>query len=205
MSRQVEQVRLHGGAHARIDGRATLRPVRAARAVEFDQFLLRLEHERVEARLAVGLGRLAEQERRGGIERLAARERTVDFGAVLEAFLLHVQIAERAVQPRFVRRRPTLGECGLQRGRPFVRSEHQAQGAQGVVRQLLLRPRQLRNVAQLAVVHQHGVEQGEKITAARRVVAELELRPAALVERLLVERAGRAHRQHRCIGLPASA
>ena len=50
-------------------------------------------------------------------------------------------------------------------------------------------------------MHQHRVEQGEEITAARRVVAELELRPATLVERLLVERAGRAHREHRRIGL----
>ena len=160
---QVEQVRLHGCTHARIDGRATLRPVRAARAVEFDQLLLRLEHERVEARLAVGIGRLAEQEWRGGIERLPARERTVNFGTVAWKRSFSTYRSPSALlQPRFVRRRPTLGECGLQRGRPFVRSEHQAQGAQGVVRQLLLRPRQLRNVAQLAVVHQHGVERARK-------------------------------------------
>ncbi len=206
MLRQVEQVRLHGSADARIDVGPALRPVGAARAVEFDQFLLRFEHQRGEPGLAISLGRLAEQDRRLGVPRLPARERPIDFGAVLESLLLDVQVAQRAIQTRLVGCRAALRQRRLQRGRAFVRGEHQAQRAQGVVGQLLLRTRQLRGVAQLAVLHQQRVEQGEEIAAARRVVAQLELCPAALVQRLLVERARRAHGEHRArTPAPASA
>ena len=95
MACEIEQVRLHCSADARIDVHAALRPVRAAGTVEFDQLLLRLEHERGEARLAIGFSGLAEQERRLRIERLSPREGTVDLRTVLKALLLDVEVAQR--------------------------------------------------------------------------------------------------------------
>ena len=60
----------------------------------------------------------------------------------------------------------------------------------------------MRRVTQLAALHQQRVQQGEEIAAARCVVAQLELCPAALVQRLFVERARGPDGEHRTVGLP---
>ena len=177
-------------------------PEFAVRPVLLDQLSLAVQHQRREATLRVGIRGAHDQQRSLGIERLALRERAIRLGAVLEALLLYVQVAERVIEARFIRCRTVPLDCHLERRRPVTCEERDRERPQRISAQLLLRARQFRLRAQASVANQHAVEQHEERGRAVGVARLLEERPAPLVERLLIECRRRPARQDRCIRLP---
>ncbi len=187
MLREHQQVLLHGEAHPRIDGRRVRPPELAVRPVLLDELSLAVQHQRREAALRVGIGRAHDQQRSLRIERLALRKGAIRLGTVLVALFLDVQVAERAIEARLIRRRAVPLDCRLERRRPVPRGERDRERPQRIAAQLLLRSRQVRLGTQASVADQHAVEQHQERGRAVRVPRLLEQRPAPLVERLLIE------------------
>ena len=123
------------------------------------------------------------------IRRITGHERPVGAGRVLVALLLYVQVAQARVQQPGIGRRAVLVQQLVDALRPVEIRKRDAHDAQRIVGQLAVGTRQALALARRAglAIEQGAVEQRHEGLQAGLVLRLLELRPAVLVEALVVK------------------
>ena len=195
---QILKVGLDGRSGLGDAGDGVFTPKGCIRAVAFGQLQPCAQDQGGETAAPVGLDGLDHEQGRSGVRGVADRERLEGTGRVVVALLFQVELAQVLVDPVLEGGGAVVCEIGGDGLGAGEIGERQADGPAGVLQAFT---GCLANVGggDPAVVRLPGVKRDERLQ--RRVVAvELEIRPAPLVQRGIVEARALAAFEHGLVG-----
>ena len=188
--RQVCQVVLEMLFHGRVLGARVAFPEQAVHAVTVDETLFSVQHQRRESAPLVGLYYLYLEQWRLAVIGIARDKGLIRLGRIDVALLLQIEIAQIHINDVAVIRVAAVIQKLIDAGCAVHVGKADAQHAKRVLDEFPVRPAEARQpvVALFEVeVGQLAIQQREERLQAVFVPGELELRPAQLVKRLLVE------------------